>query len=176
MSAAVNTMASEISVVSSTITSLTGEVLTDADIDNLDVCESDGECSGDIAGTTVEPTTTPQPITEPTTTQAQPTTTEASETTTEIAEDGGDYVASGDGVDGYGYGYGEGEEPVLITEGEGEEPVLITGFGGGEEPILITGFGHGEEPILINGFGEQPVLIPGYGGYGSEFGSGSAFV
>ena len=174
MSAAVNTMASEISVVSSTITSLTGEVLTDADIDDLDVCESDGECSGDIAGTTVEPTTTPQPITEPTTTQAQPTTTEASETTTVL----GDYLPGGDEVDGYGYGYGEGEEPVLITEGEGEEPVLITGFGGGEEPILITGFGHGEEPILINGFGEQPVLIHGfgYGGYGSEFGSGSAFV
>jgi len=30
---------------------------------------------------------------------------------------------------------------------------------------------------LISGFGEQPVLIPGfgYGGYGSEFGSGSGY-
>jgi len=69
MSAAVTTMESEISVVSTTITSLTGEVLTDADIDNLDVCESDAECSGDVAGTTVEPTTTSQapPSATPTT-------------------------------------------------------------------------------------------------------------
>ena len=182
MSAAVTTMAAEISVVSSTITSLTGEVLTDADIDDLDVCESDEECNGDVAGTTVEPTTTqaqPSATPQPTTTEVSETTTEstteASETTTVLGDLTEEGEFGGDGVDGYGYG--EGEEPVLITEGEGEEPVLITGFGAGEEPILITGFGHGEEPILINGFGEQPVLIPGlgYGGYGSGFGSGSGY-
>merc|ERR1712183_276520 len=178
MSAAVTTMASEISAVSATITSLTGEVLTDADIANLDVCESDAECSGDIAGTTVEPTTTPEPTTtqEPTTTPEPTTTeltTEAPETTT-LESDGVDEPAGIDGVGGYGYGYGDGEEPVLITEGEGEKPVLITG-GEGEEPILITGFGSGEEPILISGFGEEPILIPGfggYGGYGSDLGYG----
>merc|ERR1740123_1305456 len=166
MSAAVPTMASEISLVSATITSLTGEVLTDADIDNLDVCESDAECSGDVDdATTVEPTTLEPTTLEPTTTSQPSTTPQPTTTASETAELG----VEGDGGDGYG----DGEEPVLITEGEGEEPVLITGFGDGEEPILITGFGHGEEPILI-GFGEQPVLITGfgYGGHGSEFGYG----